>query len=511
MRHSPFSLRGKILGFYGATLAVVIALEVLAQNAALKAGSEFEARLERYHAIQGLRTGLADFRGLSELYMRERMPEQLRDLYVALDGLGQDSTKLPGLADPESDAFFEARAALRGLETWAPMARSALGMRASGEAASYAEWLKADRLATYVDGYLGRLLSLSLAEGARNYRASSERSLEYRRLALAGIGGAGALAFLFAALFAYSVSAPISRLAEAARRIAAGDLQVEPVEARTGDEVEVLARGFNAMSASIRAMVEGLQEKAALERLLHEETLSHALMGKALREAQFMNLQDHIRPHFLFNALNTIARSALFEEAPETESLALSLGKLLRYSLAEGGSFATVGEELQVLREYLSFQSIRFGPRLSWRILSDPAIEKVLIPRFTLQPIVENAVRHGIEPKVEGGRVLIHARLREGRVRLVVADSGIGMDWALLARLRAAAAGSPLPPEAGAVAGSGGGIGMANLEARLAFRYPGTSRLSMVSRPGLGTLVRISLPATASRDPLVPGEAIHGN
>lgn len=507
MRHPHFSLRGKILGFYGATLAAVIALEIIAQNAALQAGSGFEARLMRYHAIQGLRTELADFRGLSELYMRERMPEQLRGLYASLEGLGRDSARLPDYADPDSDAFFEARAALRGFAAWEPMARSSLILRAQGKPESYTEWLKADRLAVYIDGYLGRLLSLSLAEGAQSYHAQAQRSVEYRRLALAGILGAGSLAFLFAALFAFSVSAPISRLAEAARRIAAGDLQVEPVEARTGDEVEVLATGFNAMSASIRAMVEGLQEKAALERLLHEETLSHALMGKALREAQFMNLQDQIRPHFLFNALNTIARSALFEEAHETESLALSLGKLLRYSLVEGGSFATIGEELEVLREYLSFQSIRFGPRLSWQILSEPGLEDILIPRFTLQPIVENAVRHGIEPKEEGGRVLVHARLREGRVRLVMADSGVGMDWAMLARLRAAAAGAPPPPQAGGPAIGGGGIGMANLEARLAFRYPGTARLSIASRPGLGTLVRISLPAAMA----AAGEATDGN
>jgi sensor histidine kinase YesM len=370
------------------------------------------------------------------------------------------------------------------------MAREALGMRAEGANDSYESYLKADRIAAYVDGYLGRLLSLSLAEGAAGYKEQAARSAEYRRLSLTGLVGAGALAFLFAALFAVSVSAPIKRLAGAAERIAAGELDVEAVEAKTGDEVEVLARGFNAMSASIRAMVAGLEEKAALERLLHEESLSHALMGKALREAQFMNLQDQTRPHFLFNALNTIARSALLEEARETEKLALSLGKLMRYSLAEGGTFATIREELEILREYLSFQSIRFGSRLSWSIRSEPFVEEVLIPRFTLQPIVENAVRHGIEPKEEGGKVVISARRKGDRIRLIVADSGIGMDTSFLGKLRAAARGE-------AVHGDGMGIGMANLEGRLAFRYPGAAILAVSSRPGRGSLVRISLPVMA--------------
>ncbi len=505
MLHPRFSLRGKILGFYGGTLAIVLALEVLAQDATLKVGAEFEASLERYHAIQGLRASLADFRSLAERYMRERMGEQLAALYGGLDSMQAASGSLPGLAEMSSEAWFEARAALRGFDTWIPKAREALALRDKGGSDAYSAYLGADRIASYVDGYLGRLLSLSLADGAARYKAQAQRSAEYRRLALLGLVGAGSLAFLLAALFALSVSAPIKRLAEAAERMAAGDLAVEPVVARTRDEIEVLAHGFNAMSANIRAMVEGLEEKAALERLLLQESLSHAVMGKALREAQFMNLQDQIRPHFLFNALNTIARSALFESAPETERLSLSLGKLMRYSLAEGGSFATVGEELEALREYLSFQSIRFGKRLSWKIRSDPLVEGLPIPRFTLQPIVENAVRHGIEPKEDGGRIVISVRRREGAVRLVVADSGIGMEPAMLARLRAAAAGAPFPPDA-AAKGQGFGIGMANLEARLAFRYPGTSRFSLVSRLGRGTLVRITIPVDDA-----PPEASDGN
>ena len=180
----------------------------------------------------------------------------------------------------------------------------------------------------------------------------------------------------------------------------------------------------------------------------------------------------------------------------------MSLGKLMRYSLSEGKSFVTLGQELATLREYLSFQCIRFGDRLTWEIRSDPGIEPLLIPRFTLQPIVENAVRHGIEPKVEGGRVVVSARRLRDRVRLVVADSGVGMDPPLLSQIRAAASGSA--SQARAEPGEDGrmpvcpGIGMANLELRLAYRYSGRARLAIASRPGRGTVIRISLPAAPS-------------
>jgi sensor histidine kinase YesM len=216
-------------------------------------------------------------------------------------------------------------------------------------------------------------------------------------------------------------------------------------------------------------------------------------MEMALREAQFMNLQDQIRPHFLFNALNTISRSALFEGAGATETLARTLGKLMRYSLAEGGPFTTLGEELSVLREYLSFQAIRFGPRLTWEVRSEPGIDGEAVPRFTLQPLVENAVRHGIEPKEEGGRVIVSVRRVQERIRLLVADSGIGMSGDLLGRLRSAAASRPATSSVSPCL-RGPGIGIANLVSRLENRYGGQARIAIASRPGKGTVMRITLP-----------------
>jgi two-component system sensor histidine kinase YesM len=498
MRVARIGIRGKILGF---ALLLVVALEVVAQGAALRAGREFEERLARYHAIQGMRSSVAEARALSERYMRERLPEQLESIEASLAALSEAAGGMVPEAEESREAFFEERAARRGLEAWIPALREALGRRQADDPDAYNSFLKADKVGAYVDGYVGKLLSLAMAYGSERYREIVERSEANRRLAIAVVLGAGTLALGLAALFAASIAAPIRRLAEATERMAAGDLEVEPVIAATGDEVEILARGFNAMSANIRALVEGLKEKAELEGLLHEETLSRVSMGKALREAQLMNLQDQIRPHFLFNALNTISRSALFEDAPKTEKLAGILGKLLRYSLSEGGALVSLGEELAVLREYLSFQVIRFGSRLRWEIRADGEVETLAIPRFTLQPIVENAVRHGIEPKEEGGAVLVSARRRGDKVRLVVADSGVGMRSELLERLRAAAAGILVSQAGGSAAPGDGaaGIGMANLESRLAYRYAEGARLAIASRPGRGTIVRITLPIEASR------------
>jgi signal transduction histidine kinase len=493
MRALRIGIRGKLLAAYALTIAIVTAVEIFAQDASAKAGREFETRLTRYYSIQNLRNELSEIRSLGERYMREHSLAQRSLLGSALARLSEAAAALPAGEDEPIEAFFELRAVRRGIEAWRPAVEAAFDAGQAGREGAYEAYQKADRIASYVDGYLGRLLSISMATGTTRYEEAQAVAAARRRVAIFGLIATGVLALVFSVFFARSIAAPVRKLANAADRMASGDLNVEAVHVSTRDEVADLARDFNAMSANIRALVEGLKEKAELERLLHEESLARISMGRALREAQFMNLQDQVRPHFLFNALNTISRSALLEGASRTELLATSLGKLMRYSLSERGAFTTVGEELSVLREYLTFQGIRFGDRLKWEIRSEPGTEPLVVPRFILQPIVENAVRHGIEPKVEGGRVVVSARIRGSRMRLVVADTGVGIDPVILASLRTAAAGGGAGCET--APGQGGpGIGMANLEERLKYRYNGGSCLAIASRQGRGTVVRISLP-----------------
>ena len=306
------------------------------------------------------------------------------------------------------------------------------------------------------------------------------------------IGGLCLFVVLFglgAVAFSSSVADPIRRLADAAERIASGELDVPEVLAPTGDEVEVLARSFNIMSKSIASMLNDLKSKAELERRLREEERELMDKERSLREARFISLQDQIQPHFLFNALNTIARTALFEGAKETEQLSLALGRLFRYALGAPESMVSVQAELAIVEEYLAFQGLRFGDRLRWKIDARPAALTARIPRFTIQPFVENAVRHGIEPREEGGAVTVEARRKGNRLSLVIGDTGVGMK---------------LPPRgrgAGGLRPASEGIGIANVRKRLELMYGAAAHLSIKSEPGAGTQVRISFPAEPVSEP----------
>ncbi|MFA6505035.1 MAG: sensor histidine kinase [Treponemataceae bacterium] len=475
-----WGIRAKLLGFYSLAMLALIGLDLAVQVASSRLTREFEVRLSRYHAIHRLRESFDANYERTERRFRENDPPGVDVFGQEMLALWVRFSEMQGAEDESLEAYFNVRAARRGIEAYAKLGESAVRRRSAGDKDYYQDLAAAARIAGYVDSYLSRLLSASLESGELKYRDVVRRSAELRVLSFVGIVLFGVIFAIFAIVFSGSVARPITRLAQASARMASGDLAVDEVEAPTGDEVEVLAHSFNLMSRNLRAMVEDLRGKAELERQLREEERELLAAEKALKEAQFMSLQDQIRPHFLFNALNTIARTALFEEATETERLTHALGRLLRYSLGDAETMVPVREEVAVLREYLGFQALRFGDRLRWEIQVDKGVENFLIPRFTLQPLVENAVRHGIEPMESGGSVLVGVRRREGRVLMRVADTGIGMDRKKARHL---------------ISDGGVGIGLANVARRLALRYGGKERISVQSAPGRGTIIRLSLPA----------------
>ena len=138
--------------------------------------------------------------------------------------------------------------------------------------------------------------------------------------------------------------------------------------------------------------------------------------------ARLAELQSRIRPHFLFNALNTAL--ALVRVDPErAENVLEDLAQLFRVALAEVGSAVTLADEIGLARRYLAIEEVRFGSRLQVQWEIDPRVNVARVPPLVLQPLVENAVRHGIEPCPEGGRVIVRARVRRGQAVIVVSNT----------------------------------------------------------------------------------------
>jgi len=202
-----------------------------------------------------------------------------------------------------------------------------------------------------------------------------------------------------------------------------------------------------------------------------------------LARARLEALRLQLNPHFLFNTLNTVA--ALVHSEPRTsERMVTRLSELLRASLdLPGSQEVPLREELAMLEKYLDIEQVRFGDRLQVRLDVPAETLDLLVPSLVLQPVVENAVRHGIEPLESDGRVEVVARVHDGTLVLTVRDNGPG-------------------PSAETRDGSRrGGIGLANTRARLAHLYGDRHALRFAPAPGGGTEVVIEIPT----DPLPSG------
>jgi two-component system LytT family sensor kinase len=213
--------------------------------------------------------------------------------------------------------------------------------------------------------------------------------------------------------------------------------------------------------------------------------IEHRLVeqDKLLLQARLDGLSRQINPHFLFNTLASI--SSLIRTKPETaRMLILKLSNLLRRLLRSHEHFVPLREELASVDEYLDIEVVRFGPQLQVVKDIDPAAMEVPVPSMLLQPLIENSIKHGLAPKVGGGRIVIRGRVDGPRVVVEIEDNGLGMSED---RLDVALT---------------DGIGLSNVDERLRVMYGANASLRLTSRRGEGTLARIEVPVTPPPEPV---------
>ena len=195
-------------------------------------------------------------------------------------------------------------------------------------------------------------------------------------------------------------------------------------------------------------------------------------------ESQLRLLQAQIEPHFLFNTLANV-QSLIGHDTPGARQMLVDFTGYLRVGLDQlRHADSTLAQELDMARSYLQLFQIRMGERLRFCIDADAQARAAILPPLLLQPLIENAIAHGLEPKVDGGVVHIHASVRDGRLEIVVTDDGPGLD----------------APRRHRRAGSG--MALDNIRARLRTRYAGNAALNVTAR-AVGTRVSIHLPYTA--------------
>lgn len=350
---------------------------------------------------------------------------------------------------------------------------------------------------SYLNGYLQKISQLTVEEASDQYDLKYPllQSLPYFQVLFSIV--LTIAAFSFVGLFTGMIVTPVREMAAVSRSISQGQFDAEDVTVTNKDELGELVDSFNRMKRAMKKNIQTLEENQRLAEQLHEDAMERAEMEKRLETTRMDLLQSQIKPHFLFNTLNSISGMAEIEDAEITDSMIRSLSRLFRYNLHTTNQFVSFSQELEVARDYLYLQKMRFGDRVQYEMIPEPGsaqakkINDVKVPVFLLQPLVENAVIHGISQKEQGGKILIRSEKDENALRIQVADTGAGMDPDTLRGLQNKLKGEPSDVRVG--------IGIGNLYKRLTSLY-GENSLQISSQAGEGTQIDITIPLYSTGD-----------
>lgn len=231
---------------------------------------------------------------------------------------------------------------------------------------------------------------------------------------------------------------------------------------------------------------------------LISEKVNEEMYSKNLKmEAELHALQNQINPHFLYNTLEVIRGRALVQNAQDIADMTEALATIFRYNINRPGDVATLQEEIDNVRNYMLIQNCRFGDRFRFETEIEDVEDGILthvLPVLTLQPLVENAIYHGINERIGGGRIRLKAYLTQRDLLIIISDNGKGMDDVTLQEIHRKLVGASegLPVEK--KTGRGTGIALTNVNQRIKFYFGKEYGLDVKSTLGIGTTITIKIP-----------------
>ncbi|MBA2941362.1 sensor histidine kinase [Paenibacillus sp. CGMCC 1.16610] len=295
---------------------------------------------------------------------------------------------------------------------------------------------------------------------------SDSRKIAYYTVYL--VIGFSVVAIALAFLFAKQMHKPVRMLLWSMRRAREGDFDVQIMDERK-DEFGMLYHGFNTMVTRIKDLI----DEVYIQKLLKKET-------------QLKMMASQINAHFLYNTLDSIHWISRIYKVDEISTMIFGLSKYLRISLSEGNDFVTVKESVELLESYLSIQKVRYQDKFTVNMYIDSAMLNHKVLKFVFQPLVENAIYHGLENKRGKGRLDIRWKLDGQILHFEVEDDGIGIQPDKMAELTAMMASDEWEGEHN--------FALRNIHSQIQLTYGKEYGLSIESTPGSGTTVKLVLP-----------------
>ncbi|MDO5540512.1 MAG: histidine kinase [Eubacteriales bacterium] len=344
------------------------------------------------------------------------------------------------------------------------------------------------QLYQYIESYMYQLNNLRFHTNSENYQTLLKVMSAMEFMSIVIIIIVCMICLFVAVLLIRDMIGPLAGLSVAANKVAAGDFNVEFPEAAANDEVGIVTKAFHKMVESIKEYIEKQRVSMENEVRMKERELS---MEAHLKDAQLKYLQAQINPHFLFNSLNAGAQLAAMEDAEKTGIFVERMADFFRYNVKKMQEDANLYEEIEAVDNYIYILNVRFAGDIHYEKIIDPDVENILVPSMILQPIVENAVTHGIRNQMDNAYITLRVERQENQLRITVKDNGIGMTQS---QIQAVMAGNVQQTRKES---DSTGIGMDNVIKRLQLYYKKEGLFSIYSEGlGKGTEVTILLPFT---------------
>lgn len=312
---------------------------------------------------------------------------------------------------------------------------------------------------------------------------SSLRSMElFSTVVLVAIGVINLIAVF---LLTGAITAPLISLSKAANEVATGNFEVEIDDPGTGDEVGVVSRAFQTMVSSVQEYIVVLKNSMERESQMKAKEL---IMESRMKETELRTLQAQINPHFLFNTLNAGAQLAMMEDAEKTGEFIQNMADFFRYNIKKMNQDTTLGEEIQMVDNYIYIMNVRFAGEIHYDRTVDNRVLQARVPSMILQPIVENALNYGIRGLEREGRITLSVAQEGDLVLVSIKDNGVGMSPEKIERVLSGNSGSEISE-------GGNGIGLGNVIERLRLFTGRNDVLEIISEgPDLGTEFIIKVP-----------------
>ena len=275
------------------------------------------------------------------------------------------------------------------------------------------------------------------------------------------------VALLFSRFMARSITLPIQKLRDSMKKVQEGDFSVSDVVVDSKNEIGSLTKSFDVMTHRIHEL---------MEQNVHEQ--------EEKRKSELKALQSQINPHFLYNTLDSIIWMAEGKKNEEVVLMTASLARLLRQSISNEDEVVPIANEVEYARGYLTIQKMRYKDKLEFQIEVDSSILYIPLIKLVLQPIIENAIYHGLKYKESKGLLIVKGFMKDGNAVLQVIDDGVGMDEETLAHIY----------DKHKVNYHSNGVGVYNVQKRLKLYYGEDYGITYTSELGKGTTATIKIP-----------------